>query len=292
MALGGELDAAWRTMSEFSTQFVARLPLFALGLIVLAAFIGAGALARRLARRWTKERKHANVGLVVGRLLQAMLVFVGILVAAGIIFPGIDAGNLVALLGLSSVAIGFAFKDILQNFLAGVLILLQQPFREGDEIQHGDFEGIVERIETRATKLRTFDGRLVVIPNAELYTEPVVVSTAFEKRRSEYDVGVTYDVTSGRAKERLVAAVHDVEGVLEDPPPEALVTELAPSTMNVRIRWWTSSKQTDVVRSRDRVLSAIKDHMAEEGIDLPFPIRTVILEQKKDAERAEDPSTV
>lgn len=135
---------------------------------------------------------------MLGGFAKAGLLILGFLLAATIIIPSLKPGDLIAGLGVSSVAIGFAaewsgyFKDILQNWLAGLLILLRQPFEIHDQIEVDGHEGTVERIETRATIIKTYDGQRIVIPNSQIYTNAVLVKTAHEKRRSQYDVGMGY----------------------------------------------------------------------------------------------------
>lgn len=121
--------------------------------------------------------------MVMGRLAQGVTIQVGLFISLSIVIPSLKASDLVQLLGVSGVAIGFAFRDILQNFLAGILILLTEPFQINDQIVFKDFEGTVENIQTRATTIRTYDGRRIVIPNSELFTNSVTVNTAFEHRR-------------------------------------------------------------------------------------------------------------
>ena len=185
---------------------------------------------------------------------------------------------MIQLLGISGVAIGFAFRDILQNFLAGILILLTEPFQIDDQIVFKDFEGTVENIETRATTIRTYDGRRIVIPNSELFTNSVTVNTAFDTRRIEYDVGIGYGDDVEEAKRLMLAAIHSVDEVLTDPAPDVLVLELAQSSVNIRARWWIKPpRRADDLSSRDKVISAIKQKLyVENGIDLPYPTRQIL----------------
>jgi small-conductance mechanosensitive channel len=206
-----------------------------------------------------------------------VVIVVGLLVAAAVALPTFRPGDVIQVLGIGSVAIGFAFRDILQNFLAGILLLLTRPFRIGDQIVAGQLEGTVEDIQTRATFLKTYDGRRVVIPNAELFTNKVVVNTAFDKRRIEYDVGVGYGDDIDLARRVMVEAMRDCEGVLDEPPPEALVMEFAPSSVNIRARWWVSPPRIrDALDSRDEVLAAIKKKLNAHGIDLPMPTQQIL----------------
>lgn len=215
--------------------------------------------------------------MVLGRLSQGIVILVGLFIALSIVIPTFRAGDLIQLLGISGVAIGFAFRDILQNFLAGILILLTEPFRIDDQIVFKDFEGTVENIETRATTIRTYDGRRIVIPNSELFTNSVTVNTAFENRRLEYDVGIGYGDDIARAKELMLEAIHSVDGVLQDPAPDVLVVELAESTVNIRARWWIKPpRRSDSLDARDQVLTAIKNKLVTNGIDLPFPTQQIL----------------
>lgn len=222
------------------------------------------------------RRRRPDLGNVFGTLVQWIIGTIGFLIAVTIVVPGVGIANLMTTLGISSVAIGFAFKDILENLLAGILILLRHPFRRGDQIISGEFEGTVESIETRATLIKTYDGRRVLIPNSAIYTDAVIVNTAFEKRRSEYDLGIGYGDDIDKAVKTIQRAIRSVEGVIDDPPPEAFAMEFAGSAVNIRVWWWTAPEQADVLRTRGRVLRAIKDACVREGIDLPFPVTTIL----------------
>ncbi len=273
-----EISAIWDKIGSMINDFIILLPNMVLALIVFAIFFFVGRAIKRAVRRLTRNRRQArNLGLVLGRLAQGITVLIGLFVALSIVIPTFRAGDLVQLLGISGVAIGFAFRDILQNFLAGILILLTEPFQIDDQIVFKNFEGTVENIETRATTIRTYDGRRIVIPNAELFTNSVTVNTAFEKRRMEYDVGIGYGDDLDRAKQLIMEAMHSVDEVLKDPAPDALVMELAGSSVNIRARWWiTPPRRIDDLRSRDKVLSAIKKKLTANGIDLPFPTQQIL----------------
>ncbi len=266
------------TLRSMVDDFVARLPYVTAGIIIFVLFLFLAKGLQLLIRRFTAQRKkHRNLGLVLGRLAQFTMVLVGLLIALVIMLPGFTPGRLIELLGLSSIAIGFAFKDILQNFLAGILILLTEPFRLNDQIIFGNYEGTVEEIETRATHIRTYDGRRVVIPNAELFTNAVLVNTAFDKRRLQYDVGIGYGDDIETAKQLMLEAVQNVDGVLSDPAPDVLVVELAGSSVNIRLRWWIQPpRRGDALDTQDRVMTAVKAALTAHGIDLPFPTQQIL----------------
>jgi small-conductance mechanosensitive channel len=185
-----------------------------------------------------------------------------LLVVATIIFPSVKPADALATLGIGSVAIGFAFKDILQNWLSGLLLLYRQPFQIGDQIKSGDFEGTVERIEARATLIETYDGQRVVIPNSDIYTRAVTVRTAFPKRRAEYDVGVGYGDDLDKACSLIREAVRGIEGVESEPAPEAFPWVLDASEVLSVLRGQSITAVEDaaaVVLETDGSFSAISE---------------------------------
>lgn len=256
---------------------VERLPYVAAGLVALVVFYLLARFVSFIVKR-SFQRTHFsdNASIVFGRLARWLTILVGFLAASAIIFPQVTPSQLLSLLGVGSVAIGFAFRDILQNFLAGILLLLTEPFKIGDQIVVNDYEGTVEQIETRATLIRTYDGRRVVIPNADLFTDSVIVNTAFDLRRSQYDVGIGYGDDIETAKQVMLEAIRSIPEVCDDPAPEVLTVALADFSVNLRARWWTKSQRSDVVRVQDQVLMAIKAKLSASGIDMPFPTQVLL----------------
>ncbi|MEA5573243.1 mechanosensitive ion channel family protein [Calothrix sp. UHCC 0171] len=273
-----DISTAWKNVQSMVNGFINLLPSIILALIVFLIFLIIASRLKILVKRLTRNHRYArNLGLVLGRLAQGIIILIGLFIALSIVIPTLRAGDLVQLLGISGVAIGFAFRDILQNFLAGILILLTEPFHIDDQIVFKNFEGTVENIQTRATTIRTYDGRRIVIPNSELFTNSVTVNTAFDTRRLEYDVGIGYNDDIDLAKQFILEAMYGVEEVLKEPAPDVLVIELAESTVNIRVRWWINPpRRIDDLQSRDKVLSAIKKKLIANGIDLPFPTQQIL----------------
>lgn len=269
---------------------IALLPNVVIGVVVFIVFWIVGRIIRSIIRKQTRNRDTRNIGLVFGRLIQGGMIILGFLIAATIIFPSFNPADALAALGIGGVAIGFAFKDILQNFLAGILILLTEPFQLDDQIIFKGFEGTVEHIQTRATTIRTYDGRRVVIPNAELFTNAVMVNTAYERRRLQYDIGIGYGDDIATAKNIILETLRNSDGILTDPQPEALVVELADSTINIRARWWIEPpRRSDAIASTDWVLENVCNALVEAGIDLPFPTQQVLFHdqtEETDGDRA------
>lgn len=246
------------------------LPNMILAVMVATLFIVFGSLVRRFVHSNFRSRRRKNLGAVLGSFLRWTIALFGVVVALTIVIPSLKPGDLVAGLGVGSVAIGFAFKDILQNWLAGLLILFRQPFEIGDQIIVNGYEGMAERIETRATVLRTYDGRRVIIPNSDVYTNAVTVNTAHDKRRSQYDVGIGYGDYLNDARDALLEVLNSIEGVEKTPSPEVLPWDLAASWVTLRARWWTDSSRADVVKVRAAIIEAFKHALDEADIDMPF----------------------
>lgn len=261
-------------MRDIYAQFILLLPNFGIALVVLIAFTVASWMARRAVLGVFHHQNRHDLGHLLGNFVRWGVVGLGLLTVATIIFPSVKPSDALATLGIGSVAIGFAFKDILQNWFAGLLILLRQPFHNGDQIVVSGFEGTVEHIQARATLIKTYDGRRVVIPNSEVYTRSVTVNTAYPTRRSQYSVGIGYADDLDLARHTIVEALSKVEGVVADPAPEAFPWELDESSVNLRVRWWTHSRE--VVQVRGRVIQALKESLVAAGIDLPYPTRVVL----------------
>jgi small-conductance mechanosensitive channel len=264
-----DLSQPWETIQQLTNSFLTMLPRFVLAALIASGFVLLGRLARRLVERGTAARReHRTLQLALGRIVQAAIAIVGLLVAATAAFPTFTMGGLVGALGVGGVAIGFAFKDIFQNFLAGILLLVTKPFSVGDQIIFKDFEGTVEDIQTRATLLKTYDGRRVVIPNSDLYMNAVTVNTAFPVRRVEHDFGIAGTDDVERARTIMNDVMRRVDGVLNEPPADVLVVSLSDGMVTLRTRWWANSRVPDALVAQDRVLTGIKQELDAGGIHL------------------------
>lgn len=280
-----DFSIAWQKLNQIGRDLMAALPNLVFGIVAFVLFVLLACGVRAGVQRITKNRRQSHsLSLLLSRLAYVAVLILGVLVALTIVLPGFTPASLVSALGVGGIAIGFAFKDIFQNFLAGILLLLTEPFKIGDQIKYKDFEGTVESIQTRATAIRTYDGRRVVIPNAELFTNAVTVNTAYDKRRLQYDVGIGYGDDIARARQLMLEAMREVDGVLRDPAPEALVMDLAESSVNIRARWWVDPpRQADVLDAQDKVLEAIKNKLSAHGIDLPFPTHQILFHDQTEA---------
>ena len=199
----------------------------------------------------------------------------GAVIASVILFPDLELGDIIGLLGLGSVAIGFAFQDIFKNFLAGVLLLLNEPFRLQDQIIVEGYEGTVEEISIRSTQIRTYRGERVVIPNSILFTSPVEVLTDLAYRRTDLAIGVDYNTPLPKAVQVFREALAGIEGVLTTPESEIDVVSFGDSSIDLVARYWTKPQDKEVRRTFTRVMIALKQACDQADITIPYPIRTV-----------------
>ena len=268
---------------------VLQLPNIIATAVFLLVIYFAAKYAGRLVTRLVSRRDRPDLGTLLGSLVRGVIWIVGLLGAAAILFPSVNPGSILAGLGVGSVAIGFAFKDILQNLLAGILLLIQRPYKRGDQITVLDYEGTIEHIESRATAIKTYDGRRVIIPNAALYTAPVEVHTAFDVRRDSYDVGIGYGDDPEEASRLFLEAIKGLEGIQPTPAPEVLPWALDDSYVTLRVRWWTKSLRAEMVHVRPRVILALHRTAKAHSIDLPFPTTVMLVHdqtEESDGHRA------
>ena len=253
---------------------VAFLVLLLTGLLVWAVH---HALERGLRNR-TRIRNSLKRLLV--NLAGIAIWFFGIMIAAIILFPGLTPSSLVAGLGLGGVAIGFAFKDVFENFLAGIIILFRAKMRIGDHIECEGIEGQIEDILVRETHIRRTDGQLTIAPNAMLFKNPLRIVTDLDERRVTIVCGVAYGEDVDEARAVIKRAVEGCDTVIRPRRPvQIFAREFNSSSIDFDVTWWTGSKPVDERRSRDEVVAAVKRALDEAGIEIPFPYRTLTFKE-------------
>ena len=260
-------------------DLAARVPYFLVALVVFLLFWGLSAIFKKVVYKLLGKRsRHANLVKVFQRVGGALILFMGFMIAMVIAIPGFTPAKLIGALGIGSVAIGFAFKDIFQNLLSGILLLLSEPFRIGDQIVSGDYEGTVEDIKIRATTIKTFDGRQVVIPNSQLYTSALTVNTAYKQRRLQVAVGIGYEDDIEAAKGVILQALDRAETVSRRAEPSVIATGFGDSTIDLTVLWFIDDgTQANKVASIHEVIVEMKKGLDGAGVNIPFPIRTLDL---------------
>lgn len=250
----------------------------AFGVILLGYF--ANKLSNLMVERAVKRRDGDPHAAVTGKKLTAYIIYPLTFVAVMGVF-GFPLSALAGAVGLIGLGISFALKDMIANFFSGVLILATRPFKVGDQISVGDEAGTVQDIKIRATDVRTYDGRKVIVPNSKLYNDTVVNNTAYDERRFDVVVGISYDDDIETAKDLAMEALEDTEKVSSEPEPQVLVSELGGSSVNLKLRGWTRPSRASLVAASSDVTKNVKEYYDGEGIDIPYPIRTVFMEENK-----------
>ena len=235
--------------------------------IVLAVVV------RRVMVRAIDREGDRHIGLVVGRFVSVVVAAVGAVYALGLL--GVRIGPLLGALGVGGIANAVAAQDILQNFIAGVLLQVRHPFRVGEQIGTGDHEGVVQDVNLRTTVLNTYDGLLVYVPNAEVLKHPIINYTRTPNSRTSLTVGLPYDADLQRAREVLLQACRDTDEVQASPPPEVWVEEFADSSVNVAVRYWHPADIASRWRVRSAVAVSLKAALDAADISIPFPQRVL-----------------
>lgn len=268
---------AYTTIDKIVDSFWERVPYICIAIIVFIIFWLLTKLFKFFVRKTLENRSYTrqNLVLVLNRVGSTAILFFGFLIALVISIPGFTPGQLMSALGIGSVAIGFAFKDIFQNLLSGILILLSEPFRIGDDIIVNNMEGTVEDIQIRATFLRSPDGRRIVIPNATVYTSAVTVNTAYQRRRCEFVVGIGYEDDVQKAKAVILKLLDNSRNVLSQPAFSVNVTALADFSVNLTVRWWVDTTETTTSASISEIQEMVVDAFDENNISIPYPVQEV-----------------
>jgi small-conductance mechanosensitive channel len=287
---GFDPNVIWESVYGIFNSFLYRLPYILAGAAVFMLFLVVGRVVTRvIVAAGERTRLDLTLAKLLARLASFVITILGLLVAAVVIFPAFAPGDLIAGLGLTSVAIGFAFKDVLQNFFAGILILWRKPFIVGDQIKFREFDGTVEEINVRSTRIKTYDGERAVIPNGDIYTNALLVRTAFDRRRARFVVGIGYPDSIEKARTIIMGVLKRTDGILNEPPPSVHAVELAPSSVNLEALFWTKSRRSDMRITSDMVVTGIKLAFDEAGIDMPYP-HSVVLLRDAAARSSEKPS--
>lgn len=279
---------AYVIIDKIIDSFWQRVPYIIIAIIVVLIFWLLSKVFKFFISKTIANRSYTrqNLVLVLNRLGSTLIVFFGFLIAMVIAIPGFTPAQLMSALGIGSVAIGFAFKDIFQNMLSGILILLSEPFRIGDTIIVNNMEGTVEDIQVRATFLRSPDGRRVVIPNATVYTSAVIVSTAYTQRRCEFVVGIGYEDDVQRAKEIILKILDREQTILSKPGFSVNVSSLAEFSVKLNVIWWVNTQETTTSASISHVQECVVETFHSEKISIPYPVQEVKVFR---GENAKDP---
>lgn len=246
------------------------------GLLALLLGIAVGQLARlavSATMRW-RGRSEGSAA-VFGRLASWLFAFIGFGAMLTIVFPSVRPVNILGGVGVISIAAGIAFQTVLGNMFAGIVLLGRDRFQKGDQIAVGEHRGTVVRMGLTSSSVRTFDGRLVIVPNGVLHSEIVTVQTGFEHVRSSVVIDLADDADTEHARDVVLAAMGEIPSVLDAPAPEAFLTGIGTATVSMEVRFWSGSKQLETKAATDDVIRATLGALRREGIPTGSDVVTI-----------------
>ncbi|MCP9200350.1 mechanosensitive ion channel family protein [Gramella sp. GC03-9] len=271
-----------QSFEEFYENFIAQLPGIGLGLliIILGVLIGIW-LGKFFTRRISARTSDPLMSRFLGKAIRFLVIVTAIMLAlkaAGL--GGIATGILTAA-GAGAVVLGFAFKDIGENFIAGIILAFNRPFDVNDTVEIGSVFGKVKALEFRYTKLKTFDGKDVYIPNSDVLTKPTTNYTEDGFFRWDFSIGIAYEDNIEGAKQTILEALKKEPMVIEDAIHQNFVIEdeLATSTVNLKVFFWVDTKdfRRQAMMTRGNVIRGVKEALLENGYNMPADIQEIKL---------------
>jgi len=265
-------------LEQLVLDFLVLLPQLIAALVVFAVGLYLASIIRRVVRRRLERRtENPQPIFLISQITYWCIVI--LVTAISLQMVGFNLTAFLAGLGIAGFTLGFALQDVSKNFIAGLLLLVQQPFNVDETIGVGDYIGKVVTIDLRATQLRTPDGRLVLIPNGDVFINPITNYSQAKFRRIEINTGVAYESEPEKVRQTALQAISVVPGLQSDPSPEVRLQNFGSSTLDLIVYYWIDTSQTNVTAAKDVGLEAIKHAFEQAKIDMPFPVQTVYLRQ-------------
>ncbi len=278
-ALNGAQDAGG---SEFVQTVLSSLDVlknFLIGILIMVGFFILGKLISRKVIKAMRDTKGESLAPDVVILTNRFVLYGSLFVGFAVVIQFVFDLDFIQVLGFFGLGISFAFKDLLANLIAGAVIIIQNRFRIGDFIQIGKdgIKGKIMEIQTRATILKAIDSTEIIIPNAQLITKPVFSFTAHHRRRIAFNIGVSFETDLDKAKQVALETMKAHEHVLQKPTPQVLFSKVGESAVDLSMRFWIDpqDKSQSWIVTRSDLTAQVKQAFDREGIEIPFPIRTL-----------------
>jgi small-conductance mechanosensitive channel len=256
------------------SKFLDYLPTILFALLILIVGLVLARLARRAMQRgFQRKAAHKQTADLLTKFVYYSLVI--LVVIAALQQAGFNLTAFLAGLGIAGFTIGFALQDVSKNFISGILLMIQQPFKLGDTIQVGEFTGKISAIHLRATEMYTVDGRLALIPNADIFTNPIINLSRPSMRRVELTAGVGYPSDLAQVRAIALEAIRSVDGLLQEPAPPLYFSQFGDSAINLTLYYWIDTGLNDILKAKDQGLVAVKTAFDQARIEIPYPIQVV-----------------
>jgi small conductance mechanosensitive channel len=258
---------------QFFAFFIAGTPKLFTALVIFILSLYLARLISNILKR-VLQRRRAPVGVVqlLGQLVLWSIIVAGTITALQQFF---EVTAFVASLGILGFTVGFALQDIMKNFASGVILLLQQPFHVGEMIGVKGFDGTVLAIDLRATEMRASDGRVVILPNADVLANPIINYSRANERRVDFSLNLSHTCDPRTVQKIVLEAVENVDGYVDTPAPVIVFNSLTDHAMELNANFWIDTKKNDPLHAKDTVILNVISAFNEQGIEIPHPIQAV-----------------
>ena len=277
MEVAALFEKMFVTLRRWLETFVEMLPNILVAVLVLILFgYGSRWIGRLVRKVLGQVITHHALSDLLGTIARVLTVITGLIIALGLLQLDKTVTSLLAGVGVIGLALGFAFQDIAANFMSGFIMAIKRPFEVGDLVEVGGQNGIVQRLELRATLLTTLQGLSVIIPNKDIFQHPIINYTRTGDRRLDLTVGVAYHTSLAQAREVALAAVHDVPGRNPEREPAVFFTDFGDMAIRLTVHLWlTEADDISYLTARSRAIEAIKAAFDAHGIAVPFTLPTL-----------------
>ena len=260
-------------LDQFVALFMAGIPKLLSAVVIFVLSLYLARLVSNILKRVLLRRKApAGVVQLLGQLTLWTIVVAGTITALQRFF---EVTAFLTGLGILGFTVGFALQDIMKNFAAGILLLLQQPFHVGETIGVKGFDGTVMAIDLRATEMRAADGRVVILPNADLLSNPIVNYSRANQRRVDLSLNLSHNCEPGTVRQIVLEAIQEVEGFVSEPAPVIVFNSLTDSALELNVNFWVDVAKNNLLHAKDEVLLKVKSAFNEQGIEIPHPVQAV-----------------
>jgi small conductance mechanosensitive channel len=260
-------------IDTFIDAFIRGIPNLFTALLIFIVSLYAARLISNLLRRVLNRRKApAGVTHILAQLALWTIVIAGTITA---LQRFVDVTAFLTGLGILGFTVGFALQDVMKNFASGIILLLQQPFHVGETIGVKGFDGTVLTIDLRATEMRATDGRLVILPNAEVLANPIINYSRASHRRVDLSLNLPLTSQPDTIRRVFLNAIENVSGFITEPKPAVIFNNLTNSAMELNANFWVDTTKTDPAQAKDAVLMKLRSALQTEGIEIPHPVQAV-----------------
>jgi small conductance mechanosensitive channel len=265
-------------LEQLVVDFLNLLPSLIAALVVFIIGLYAASIIRRVVRKRLEQRtKNPQPIDLISQITYWLVVLAVAVISLQMV--GFNLTAFLAGLGIAGFAIGFALQDVSKNFIAGLLLLIQQPFNVGETIEVSGYTGQVLTIDIRATQLRTLDGRIVLIPNGDVFVKPITNFSQAKFRRIEINSAVAYKSDPANVRQTAVQAISAIPGLRDEPTPEVWFKNFGSTTLDLIIYYWIDTSQTTLAAAKDAGVEAIKEAFEGSEIGMPSTVQTDYLKQ-------------